>query len=173
MFTPSLGCLRLATPFDIARIGLVAAAAFYYSDVFQYERPDHKKYPKDTVASYRKSFSEAIFDDASVVIVAEEEQKADEAEHANEELRKIWPKAVEGERVIVGVLVISFASGSRRVGQFKQGAVTQPQCQWPALLTPLGDALSRPRYDPEDLGRDQSQEGCELYKKDSADAKAR
>jgi hypothetical protein len=42
---PPLGSLRLANISDVPRIAVVATAGFYYSPVFEWERPSHRDYP--------------------------------------------------------------------------------------------------------------------------------
>src|SRR2546421_1908472 len=78
---PSLGSLRLATVQDVPRIGIVAAASFYHSPYFHYQRPDYQKFPFDTVASYRTQFMDAILGNDSVVIVAEDRPESNEIDH--------------------------------------------------------------------------------------------
>jgi hypothetical protein len=53
---PPLDSLRIATPADVLRIGIVAAAGFRYSPVFRWERPHHEQHPGDTLLSYRTQF---------------------------------------------------------------------------------------------------------------------
>lgn len=76
---PSLGTLRLASPKDILRIGIVAACGFRYSPVFDWERPYHAKYPSDTLLSYRREFAQAIRDPRYIVLAALDKYDPDEA----------------------------------------------------------------------------------------------
>jgi hypothetical protein len=69
---PPLGALRVASPADVLRIGIVATAAFKYSPLFRWERPHHEKYPGDTLLSYRTQFQNAIQSDDFIVLVQED-----------------------------------------------------------------------------------------------------
>ena len=68
---PAFGVLRLASPRDILRIGIVAACGFHCSPVFDWERPYHEKYPKDTLMSFHQEFANTIKGEEHVVLVAE------------------------------------------------------------------------------------------------------
>jgi hypothetical protein len=46
---PALDGVRLATPEDLARIATVAAAGFFHSPTFHYQRIYHAAYPDDTL----------------------------------------------------------------------------------------------------------------------------
>lgn len=72
-----LGNLPLAVPSDVLRIGIVAAASFRYSPVFQWERPYQEKFSEDTLLSYRTQFKAAMQDDEFMVIVAEDSYKTE------------------------------------------------------------------------------------------------
>ncbi|RSL78025.1 hypothetical protein CEP52_017669 [Fusarium oligoseptatum] len=67
---PPLDRLRLASPADIPRIGIVAASGFPYSPVFDWERPNHAKFPQDTLLSYRHEFSAVIKSPEHIVLIA-------------------------------------------------------------------------------------------------------
>jgi hypothetical protein len=96
---PPLGSVRLATLKDIPRIGLVAAASFYHSPYFHYQRPDHQEFPFDTVASYRAEFAKAILGNDSVVIVAEDTPEKDEIDHVYHELKEVYhSEFIKGHR---------------------------------------------------------------------------
>lgn len=47
--------IRLATLNDLSRIATVAAAGFFWSPVFQFQRPYYAEFPEDTLFSYRTS----------------------------------------------------------------------------------------------------------------------
>jgi hypothetical protein len=66
---PCLGTLRIATPANVLRIGIVATAGFKYSPLFKWERPHHEQYPSDTLLSYRTQFQNAIKSDDFIVLV--------------------------------------------------------------------------------------------------------
>src|ERR1700722_15569535 len=75
---PPFGPLRLASPKDILRIGVVAACGFRYSPIFDWERPYHEKYPQDTLLSYRQEFASFIKSPKHVVLVALDKYEPDE-----------------------------------------------------------------------------------------------
>jgi hypothetical protein len=142
---PPLGSVRLATLKDIPRIGLVAAASFYHSPYFRYQRPDYREFPFDTVASYRVEFAKAILGNDSVVIVAEDTPEKDEIDHVYHELKEVYrsePQAAisNPSKVIVGVCSLTLLANSARSGQF----------------VPRGSNTSVPEPDPQNRKRDQS-----------------
>jgi hypothetical protein len=98
--------LRLASPKDILRIGVVAASGFRYSPVFDWERPYHEKYPEDTLLSYRQAFASRIKSPEHVVLVAIDKYEPDEAKKS----KVIIPPnngaetPAEGDEVVVGVV---------------------------------------------------------------------
>jgi hypothetical protein len=118
---PSLGSLRLATPSDILRIGIVATAGFRYSPLFRWERPHHEDYPEDTLLSYRTQFRDALKNDDFIVLIAEDSYKSDEHDSTKAIIPSDngWSPPAEGEQVIVGVASIKLEPGSKRRGQFK------------------------------------------------------
>lgn len=131
---PSLGSLRLARLSDLPRIGVVAAAGFYSSPVFQFERPHFNRYPRDTIASYRSEYQEAILNPDVVVLVAVAKYKTDEVEKVYDALSVIYDEALgsgypriedqtPGEekastKVIVGVASLSLKADKARHGEF-------------------------------------------------------
>ncbi|KAI4686781.1 hypothetical protein J4E81_008442 [Alternaria sp. BMP 2799] len=127
---PELGALRLAKLTDLPRIGVVAASAFYHSSWFQYERPYYRKYPQDTLASYRDSFRKAIKNPDSIVIVAEHQLNRSEKDQVYDELAAAYPAfedqipgdALAKDRVIVAVASFSLLPDSKRKGQFQPEA---------------------------------------------------
>ncbi|KAK4658187.1 hypothetical protein QC762_204540 [Podospora pseudocomata] len=118
---PPLGHLRIASPDDVPRISVVATAAFRYSPLFEWERPNHAKYPEDTIESYRAQFLDAIQSDDHIVLVREDAYLCDE----NNKTAAIipdntgWTAPKAGERVIVGVISIKLDPGSPHVGKLK------------------------------------------------------
>jgi hypothetical protein len=150
---PPLRSLRLATLRDIPRIGLVAAASFYHSPYFHYQRPDHQKFPFDTVASYRAEFAKAILGNDSVVIVAEDTPENDEIDHVYDELKEVYRSeshaaTLNSSKIIIGVCSLNLLANSTRSGQF----------------VPEGSDVSAPKPDPENLQRDQSDLANKLLK---------
>jgi|ERR1700722_2099401 hypothetical protein len=148
---PPLGSVRLATLKDIPRIGLVAAASFYHSPCFHYQRPGHQEFPFDTVASYRAEFAKAILENDSVVIVAEDTPEKDEIDHVYHELKEVYrskPQAAISNppKIIVGVCSLKLLANSTRSGQF----------------VPRGSNTSIPEPDPQNRKRDQSSLANEL-----------
>lgn len=118
---PALGALRIASPSDILRIGIVAACGFRYSPVFTWERPYHKSYPADTLLSYRHEFSDVIRNPEYVVLVAVDKYDPNEGEKSeavippNNGAETPYP----GQEVIVGVACWKLQPGSSRIGQFQ------------------------------------------------------
>lgn len=125
-FTPNL---RLAQLSDLPRIGLVAAAGFHSSGVFQLERPGYNRYPRDTVASYRSHYRTAILDPDVVVLVAVGTYKQGEVDEVYDALSVVYEEVggvagidVQEERksaqVIVGVASLSLKADGVRHGEF-------------------------------------------------------
>lgn len=46
---PVLDAVRVANPDDLPRLALVAAAGFFHSPTFHYQRLHHAEYPDDTI----------------------------------------------------------------------------------------------------------------------------
>ncbi|KPM41013.1 hypothetical protein AK830_g5516 [Neonectria ditissima] len=118
---PDLGSLRVATPDDILRIGIVATAAFRYSPLFRWERPNHEQYPDDTLLSYRTQFKSAIQSEDFVVLVQEDAYQPSENESTSAVIPTDngWTPPETGEQVIVGVLSVKLEPNSPRQGQLK------------------------------------------------------
>lgn len=174
---PELGALRPARGSDIPRLGIVATAGFWYSPVFQWERPHHAQYPEDTLSSYQKLIAAYLQDPKYITLVAEDEFNPDEAEKTSAVIAPYdeakAPKA--GEKVIVGVACWRLEQGSKRVGQF--GNITgklsissshrsQPfleiQIDIPPFYFLLGVKLDCPP-EQEQLYRDTNAEHCRLF----------
>lgn len=127
---PALGALRLASPNDILRIGIVAACGFRYSPVFTWERPYHTSYPADTLLSYRQEFSDIIKNPEYIVLVAIDKFDPDEGKKSE----AIIPPDDGAEvpspnaEVVVGVGAWKLQSGSSRVGHFQNdtGTIATP-----------------------------------------------
>ncbi|KAK4170969.1 hypothetical protein QBC36DRAFT_340882 [Triangularia setosa] len=118
---PPLGTLRIASPDDAPRISIVATAAFRYSPLFDWERPDHAKYPKDTLESYRTQFLNAIQSDDHIVLVQEDAYLGNE----NNKTTAIipdgtgWTAPKAGDEVIVAVISIKLDPNSPHKGKLK------------------------------------------------------
>ncbi|KAK4171312.1 hypothetical protein QBC36DRAFT_340206 [Triangularia setosa] len=118
---PPLGTLRIASPADALRISIVATAAFRYSPLFDWERPDHAKYPEDTLESYHTQFLNAIQSDDHIVLVQEDAYLGNE----NHKTTAIIPDGTggttpkAGDGVIVAVISIKLDPNSPHKGKLK------------------------------------------------------
>lgn len=131
---PSLGSLRLAKLSDLSRISVVAAAGFYNSPVFQFERPLFNRYPRDTIANYRCEYQKAILDPEFAVLVAIAKYKNNEVESVYDALSVIYDEVLGSEcpgvqdqtyaeekasaKVIVGIVSLSLKADRARHGEF-------------------------------------------------------
>ena len=119
--SPPLDPLRLASPKDILRMGVVAASGFRYSQVFDWERPYHEKYPEDTLLSYRQEFASLIKSPKHIILVALDKYDPEEGKKS----KAVIPPdngaeiPAAGEMVIVGVVCWKLEPGSKRFGQFQ------------------------------------------------------
>ncbi|KAI1123612.1 hypothetical protein F5Y10DRAFT_280787 [Nemania abortiva] len=124
---PFSGTVRLAKLADIPRIGVVAAASFYHSSWFKYERPYYEKYPFDTLSSYRDSFRKAIRDPDSIVLVVEDALDQNESQQVYDALAKVYPpfeeqipdEGLKKGKAVVSVAAFSLLPESSRHGQFQ------------------------------------------------------
>jgi hypothetical protein len=148
MFFPSVEGVRLATPDDLDRISIVAAAAFFSSPTFKFQRIHYRKFPLDTIASYFVQYKKAMKDPACVVLVAEDVIDEDESEHVYDAIRESFKSVALRRRGIVGVCSIQLKPESAYTHQF------QP----PEMLANLNERLSA-----HDLERDQSIEAANIY----------
>ncbi|PSN63811.1 hypothetical protein BS50DRAFT_89484 [Corynespora cassiicola Philippines] len=121
---PSFDHVRLATLDDLPRIATVAAAGFFWSPTFQFQRPYHAEFPEDTLLSYRSEYDAAIRDPATVVLVAEDDFREAECERVYDALRStpmynasLGPK----RRVVVGISSLYLRPGSSYIGKFQGG----------------------------------------------------
>ncbi|KND87485.1 hypothetical protein TOPH_07896 [Tolypocladium ophioglossoides CBS 100239] len=130
MFPPTptfKGAMRLARLADLPRIGVVAAAAFYHSSWFAYERPYYNQYPLDTLASYRRSFLRALFDPDSIVVVVEDTLDETESNRVYNALASVYPPfdeqipkdLLDQGKAVVAVASFSLLPDSARHGQFQ------------------------------------------------------
>ncbi|KAK3115467.1 hypothetical protein LTR53_005169 [Teratosphaeriaceae sp. CCFEE 6253] len=125
--TPALRSLRLARLSDLTRIGVVAAAGFYHSSWWGYDRPFADKFVNDTLASYRHMYQSCIIDPSVIVLVAEDDLNKSEAEAVYGALAdayppwsaQIPPESLQDGKAIVGIASLSLQAGSARHGQFQ------------------------------------------------------
>ena len=126
--------LRPARLFDLPRIGVVAAAGFYSSPVFKFERPCFNRYPRDTIANYRSEYQKAILDPDVAVMVAVAQHKENEIDSVYDALCVIYDEALgfvypgledytpteekTSAKAIVGVVSLSLKADRGRHGQF-------------------------------------------------------
>ncbi|KAJ4297709.1 hypothetical protein N0V90_005604 [Kalmusia sp. IMI 367209] len=159
---PTLDGVRLATPDDLPRIATVAAAGFYHSPTFHYQRVHHAAYPDDTLRSYLSEYQRAIVDPASVVLVAEDIIDDREGDHVYPALRQAAaysPGAGSvGSKVVVGVASVAIKPGSSYIGQF------QPTCS---------TDLSRLGAIPPNPNRDFCKDRVRIYNEATDPAKAK
>ncbi|KAK0735346.1 hypothetical protein B0T21DRAFT_333454 [Apiosordaria backusii] len=121
MAFPPLGALRIAVSDDVPRISVVATAAFRYSPLFDWERPDHEKYPEDTLSSYQTQFLNAIQSDDSIVLVQEDAYIRNENDKTTAIIPNDtgWTAPKAGAQVIVAVISIKLEPGSSHKGKLK------------------------------------------------------
>ncbi|ORY00360.1 hypothetical protein BCR34DRAFT_112754 [Clohesyomyces aquaticus] len=153
--------LRLATLNDLPRVALVAAAGFYHSPTFQFQRPYYAEFPHDTVAAYWNEYRKAILDPATVVLVSEDMWDPNESQAVYEALRRIAAfnhRPSPTCKVIVGICSINLKPGSWRIGQFQTGNHVHSPPPAPA---------------PETQNRDQNPRTLELYGEATGPAKAK
>lgn len=148
MLFPSVEGVRLATPDDLHHISLVAAAAFFSSPTFKFQRVHYRQFPSDTIASYFVQYEKAMKDPTCVVLVAEDTIDEDESKHVYDVLRGSFKSITRRRRGIIGVCSIQLKSESAYTHKF------QP----PGVLTSLNERLN-----VQDLEGDQSIEAVEIY----------
>lgn len=130
--------IREATLQDLPRIGLVAAAGFYHSPVFQFQRPYHGVYPWDTFVSYTQEYREAIISPNRKVFVLETKPSFPEQDFVYEALKHSvsLPEClqIQNTNVIVGVASMSWPpeeSEERRPNQLSRQKVTPQNLRQP------------------------------------------
>lgn len=116
---PTVHAVRLATPEDLPRISLVAAAAFFWSPSFQFQRPRYRDFPTDTIASYLLEYEATLKDPTCAVLVAEDVLKEDEAQDVYEALRFAYGLKSPRQKGIVGVCSLKLKPNSSYVGHFQ------------------------------------------------------
>ncbi|KAI0385425.1 hypothetical protein F5Y04DRAFT_245811 [Hypomontagnella monticulosa] len=118
---PPLGSLRLATPDDVMRLGVVCTASFYYSEEFTWERIYHDQYPQSTIVHYRNEAVEFINEPEFITLVIEDDYDTDESSKTNATIPEDngWEPPEKGTKVVVGMAVWKLESGSKRIGRFQ------------------------------------------------------
>ena len=118
--------VRLATLDDLPRLAFVAAAGFYHSQFFAFQRPRFNEYPKDTLANYKDQCLTHIVDPSQILLVAEADYDENEGEAVNQILRDAdasagLPEQRAGHpgKVIVGYAVILLKNDVKRIGTFQ------------------------------------------------------
>ncbi|KAH7398987.1 hypothetical protein DE146DRAFT_745592 [Phaeosphaeria sp. MPI-PUGE-AT-0046c] len=145
--TPEIDGVRLATYGDLPRMAVVAAAAFFWSPSFRFQRPRHREFPADTISSYWNEYNQAIRDPACVVLVAEDDLDPNEAEHVYDALRRACRSSFPGPRGIVGVCSFTLKKDS---------------CYAP-LLQAADHDNSHDRQQINHKARDQCSEALDIY----------
>jgi len=111
---PSFDRLRLATMEDLPRIATVAAAGFFHSPTFQYQRRRYAEYPDDTLLSYSTQYAASILDPQCIVLVAEDRLVDTEGGQVYDALRRaaayIPGAGPLGVQVVVGVASVRKAA---------------------------------------------------------------
>lgn len=156
---PKIDGVRPARLDDLGRIALVAAAGFYYSPVFHYQRPYYDAFPEDTIASYQAEYESVMLDPNSIVLVAEQVPDANETDKAYKALQRLCPSKPQtgsNGKVVVGVASISLPPNSKRSGVIQLKGTSTYHVQ------------TEPRQQ-----RDQCTKGGELYSEATAPAKAK
>lgn len=117
---PTLPSLRLAAAADITRMAELSVLGFKDSEIFRYERPRYKDFPQDAIASFANLYRSQLLDPRSVVIVAEDWQRPDEASHFSES-KDDSPDCTDkpAKRVVAGVASWIFPEGSPRCIRYR------------------------------------------------------
>ena len=137
---PKIDGVRLARLDELDRIALVAAAGFFHSPVFHFQRPHYDAFPEDTVASYQAEYEAAMLDPNSIVLVAEQIPDENETNKVYKALQRLGPSKPQTSpdgKVIVGVTSISLPPHSRRSGvvQSKSKTIIFYAETWKVTLT--------------------------------------
>jgi hypothetical protein len=119
---PPFENIRLATLEDLPRIATIAAAGFFWSPTFHYQRPRYAQYPEDTLSSYWRAYQSDLENPATVVLVAEDVSKQAEKDCVYQALRQspMYSMGANGMcKAVVGVCSIDLKPDSWRMGQFQ------------------------------------------------------
>jgi len=168
---PSFGALRLARLADLSRISVVAAAGFFYSSWWPYERLYANSYPNDTLASYRNMYRKAIFDPNVVVLVVEDSLDKNEIDSVYDSLAKVYPdwehqiplESLKAGKAVVGITSLALLPDSPRSGQFLPDDMLLTNLSKLSSLTALSGLAPK---DPETPGlkdRDRNAQASKLF----------
>lgn len=116
---PTLPSLRLAAAADITRMAELSVLGFKDSEIFRYERPRYKDFPKDAIASFANLYRSQLLDPRTVVIVAEDWQRPDESKDDSPDCT--------AKLVVAGVASWILPEGSPRTGQFVVSDTGDPE----------------------------------------------
>lgn len=116
--------IRLATPEDVLRLGIICTASFRYSEQFIWERPYHAEYPQDTIVFFRHEVRSLIEDPKMIVAVAVDEYDPEESSKtgATIPVDSGWTPPDRGDEVVVGIAVWQLEPGSKRIGHFQSSS---------------------------------------------------
>ena len=176
---PKIDGVRLARLDELDRIAFVAAAGFFHSPVFHFQRPHYDAFPEDTVASYQAEYGAAMLDPNSIVLVAEQIPDINETNKVYEALQRLGPSRSQTSpdgKVIVGVASISLPPHSRRSGvlQPKGKTIIALRRDLESYSNEVSLGTSTYGTQSETLQqRDQCIKGGELYSEATAPAKAK
>ncbi|KAH8804576.1 hypothetical protein F5884DRAFT_859200 [Xylogone sp. PMI_703] len=174
---PPFGDLQLASLSDLPRIGVVAAAGFKHSQVFEFTRPYHDQYPGDTIKDYQHIFRRQILDPEWIVLIRQDvfDSKEDENEisigERNGHSESAGSSRAPMKKVIVGVCSWKLEKKSRKKGGFQplfyglgfDDMATQRNCypKWKPRDTNL-ERLCRVDHAIEDVEKEYFRHACML-----------
>jgi hypothetical protein len=173
-FPAPMNGVRLATLEDLPRISAVAAAAFFSSPTFKFQRPHYKQFPSDTIASYFVEYEKAIKDAACLVLAAEDVLDKDEAQHVYDELQYAYDSKTPNHQGIVGVCSIRLKPGSCYIDQLQpaSGSVSIVKPDTHLISNSVDDHDVRVvRENARDLKRDQCPNALGIYEAATTPAK--
>jgi hypothetical protein len=100
---------------------VIASCAFHYSDIFDWKRPYHGKYPEDTLLSYRRVLASAVKSPEDIVLVALDKYDPEEGKKSTTVIPPDNGAEIPaaGDEVVVGVAYWKLEPGSKRIGQFQ------------------------------------------------------
>jgi len=112
---PPFGSLRLTSPRDILKLGIVCTASFRYSEQFDWERTHHEQFPQSTMVWYRHSMADFICSPRHIVLVAVDSYEPDESSKTKAIIPADngWKPPEAGSEVVVGIGVWRLETLSR------------------------------------------------------------
>lgn len=118
---PRFGPLKLASPADILRLGIVCAAGFRYSEQFIWERTAHEQHPQSTIVCFRHEVQEFIRDPQYIALVILDGYDPGESSKTIAVIPKDngWIPPAAGTPVVVGLGVWKLEASSKRIGHFQ------------------------------------------------------